>query len=85
MRTDGSSGGLRLLEPMADWLTQAGAVRVIVDAPPENPYRAFYLKHGAVPLDEYWLHWLDVSQLLRRPGTVVEHEEPEHGQRASGS
>jgi GNAT superfamily N-acetyltransferase len=46
--------GADLLRPLAKWFTEQESTKVIVDAPPENPFRDFYLKHGAIPLDEYW-------------------------------
>ena len=55
--------GAALLRAMAEWFARAQATRVIVDAPPANPYRAFYVRHGAVPLDEHWLHWPDIRDL----------------------
>ena len=56
--------GAALLRPMARWFAAQERTRVIIDAPPENPDRAFYLKHGAVPLDQYWLHWPDIAAAL---------------------
>ncbi len=56
--------GGALLEPLARWFVQQDARRVIIDAPPANPCRAFYLKHGARPLDGYWLYWPDVETVL---------------------
>ena len=55
--------GADLLRPLRQWFKVHRSTKVIVDAPPENPYRAFYLKHGAIPLDEYWLYWEDISSL----------------------
>ncbi len=60
----GRGVGSSLLPPIAEWFTSQGATHVIIDAPPENPYRTFYIEHGAVPLDSYWLHWRDVSGLV---------------------
>jgi GNAT superfamily N-acetyltransferase len=53
--------GGRLLGPLTDWFIAQRSTRVIVDAPPANPCRAFYLKHGATPLDGHWLYWADIS------------------------
>ena len=53
--------GRALLQPMARWFVEQESRHVIIDAPPENPYRAFYLKYGASELDEYWLHWPDIE------------------------
>lgn len=54
--------GAGLLEPLRQWFKVQSSTRVIIDAPPENPYRAFYLKHGAFPLDEYWLYWENIGE-----------------------
>ena len=58
--------GARLLRPLREWFKVHGSTKVIVDAPPENPYRAFYRKHGAVPLDEYWLYWKNIGEASGR-------------------
>ncbi len=51
-----------LLKSLADWFGRLQSTRVIVDAPPDNPSRAFYVSHGAIPLDAYWLHWPDIAE-----------------------
>jgi GNAT superfamily N-acetyltransferase len=53
--------GARLLAPLRAWFVLHHSTRVIVDAPPTNPCRAFYLKQGAIPLDGYWLYWTDIG------------------------
>ena len=53
--------GARLLESLRAWFSAHSSTRVIVDAAPGNPYRSFYLKYGAIPLDEYWLYWEDIG------------------------
>ncbi len=55
--------GVGLLQPLRQWFKVHRSTKVIVDAPPENPYRAFYRKHGAIPLDEYWLYWDDIGEV----------------------
>jgi GNAT superfamily N-acetyltransferase len=62
--------GALLLRPLQAWFVARNSARVIVDAPPQNPCRAFYLKHGAVPLDEYWLYWKDIG-VATTPNTGV--------------
>ncbi len=54
--------GAALLSALAEWFGRLRSTRVIVDAPPDNPCRAFYVKHGAIPLDAYWLHWPDIHE-----------------------
>ena len=55
--------GAELLQPLRQWFKLHGSTKVIVDAPPENPYRAFYLKHGVTPLDGYWLYWENICDV----------------------
>ena len=55
--------GAALLRRLAKWFTEQESTKVIVEAPPENPYRTFYLKHGAIPLDEYWLYWQHIDNI----------------------
>ena len=55
--------GAQLLWPLQQWFTVHGGTKVIVDASPENPSRSFYLKHGAVPLDAYWLFWENLGEV----------------------
>lgn len=54
--------GASLLQPLREWSIANRSTKVIIDAPPENPCRAFYLKHGAIPLDEYWLYWENIGE-----------------------
>lgn len=51
-----------LLHSLAEWFVRLHSTRVIVDAPPDHPSRAFYVRHGAIPLDAYWLHWPDIAR-----------------------
>ncbi len=51
-----------LLHSLAQWFASLHSTRVIVDAPPDNPSRAFCVRHGAIPLDAYWLHWPDIGE-----------------------
>lgn len=54
--------GTALLKSLAEWFGRQQSTRVIVDAPPHNPSRAFYVSLGAISLDAYWLHWPDIGQ-----------------------
>ena len=54
--------GSALLAALARWFERIGRTHVIVDCPPANPSRAFYLNHGALPLDAHWLHWPHIAQ-----------------------
>ena len=55
----------QLLLVLASWFADKGAKRICVDADPENPTaRAFYRKHGAQDLNQHWLVWPDITELL---------------------
>ncbi len=56
--------GSALLSSFADWLVSMSALRLCVGIAAENPYRAFYEKHGACYLNEHWLYWCDVRTLI---------------------
>lgn len=59
-RRQGVAGGL--LARLAGWFAERGASRVCVDVEPDNAgARAFYARHGAVDLSEYWMVWPDVT------------------------
>lgn len=61
-RRSGVAG--ELLRHLASWFDERGARRVCVDVDPENlAGRAFYRKHGAVPLNPHWLVWDDITHL----------------------
>jgi GNAT superfamily N-acetyltransferase len=53
-----------LLQRLAEWLIQQGAVKLCVnanlDSPPAVP---FYLSRGATPLNPYWFIWDDARSL----------------------
>ena len=55
--------GGRLLQALRRCFTAHETTKVIVDAPPDNPSRAFYLKHGAIPLYEYWVYWENIGEV----------------------
>jgi GNAT superfamily N-acetyltransferase len=56
----------RLLVEVAAWFVQRDARRVCVD--PDREARAFYVRHGAVPLNPHWLVWPDIGELVNGPG-----------------
>ena len=66
-----------LLQALKQWFIEQQATRVIIDAPPANPCRAFYLRHGAIALDDHWLYWKDISN-------VQELEPPQPSNRTTG-
>ena len=58
-----------LLRLLASWFVPHGAGRVCVNVAPDNaPARRFYAGHGAAPLNEHWMVWEDIRQVLR--GTI---------------
>jgi GNAT superfamily N-acetyltransferase len=62
----GGSVASELLIRMADWFSQNESNRVCVNVEPENVRaRAFYRRHGAVELSEYWLQWPDISKVQK--------------------
>lgn len=54
-----------LLALLASWFAEEEASRICVDVEPDNaPARAFYARHGAVDLSEYWMVWSDIAEVL---------------------
>jgi GNAT superfamily N-acetyltransferase len=63
-----------LLKLLAAWFVEQGALKICVDADPENEVaRAFYRRHGAEDLNKHWLVWNDIRSLADGPtaGSVV--------------
>lgn len=48
-----------LLGVLASWFAEQHAYRVCVDVGNETA-RAFYVRHGAVPLNPHWMVWPDI-------------------------
>jgi GNAT superfamily N-acetyltransferase len=55
--------GSTLLSAFSVWVTEMSLFRVCVGIASENPYRAFYTKHGAQYLNEHWMYWSDIRVL----------------------
>ena len=53
----------KLLSLLAVWFIENNAIKVCVD--PDNSARKFYIKHGAVPLNQHWMIWNDISIILK--------------------
>ena len=53
--------GTALLARFARWLAANGARTLCVGIAPENPYQAFYLKHGGEHLNPHWIVWKELS------------------------
>jgi GNAT superfamily N-acetyltransferase len=62
--------GTALLLAFVDWLLEQHAKTLCVDIHPKNPYKAFYIKHGALYLNEHWLHWTDIHALKQTLDTM---------------
>ena len=60
----GKGVGTALLQLIADRLILEGSKTMCVGYDPRNPYRRFYLKHGAVEINPHWAVWKDVRVLL---------------------
>jgi len=57
-----------LLRLLAGWFVEQKAFRVCVDVEPSNAVaRAFYTRHGAETLNEHWLVWNNISNLVAMP------------------
>ncbi len=54
-----------LLRHLAAWFVKQQASRVCIDVQPGNiAARRFYAKHGAEKLNEHWLVWDDIKNVL---------------------
>ena len=52
-----------LMATMMAWFVEHEALRVCVNVAPHNAVaQRFYARHGAVPLNEYWMVWNDIRQ-----------------------
>ena len=61
----GSGAASELLRMLAIWFVEQNAVRICVNAAPDNPTaRRFYIRHGAEELNEHWLVWNDVNNVF---------------------
>ncbi len=60
-----------LLTRMAAWFVEQNAFRICVDVEPKNAAaRAFYAKHGAQRLNDYWMVWEDIRPLAAQPASA---------------
>jgi len=58
-----------LLQPMSAWFVELQAFRVCVNVAPDNaPAVAFYRKHNAQPLNQYFMLWPDIRRLIPASG-----------------
>jgi ribosomal protein S18 acetylase RimI-like enzyme len=62
-RRNGIAGELFAL--LVEWFSERSASRICVDVEPNNQAaRAFYSRHAAIQLSEYWMVWDDISRVL---------------------
>jgi GNAT superfamily N-acetyltransferase len=55
--------GTELLRLIAGRLREDGSRSLCVGYDPRNPYKSFYLKHGALEIEPHWAVWRDVRKL----------------------
>jgi ribosomal protein S18 acetylase RimI-like enzyme len=59
-----------LLRQLAAWFVEQKASRVCIDVQPSNiAARRFYAKHGAEKLNEHWLVWNDIRNVIATRGS----------------
>jgi GNAT superfamily N-acetyltransferase len=63
----GQGVGTRLLRVIAGRLHADGSRTLCVGFGPENPYKCFYFKHGAVAINPHWAVWRDLRRLASGP------------------
>jgi GNAT superfamily N-acetyltransferase len=56
--------GSELLRVIAGRLRDDGSASLCVGYEPRNPYKRFYLKHGAVEINPHWAVWRDLSDVV---------------------
>jgi GNAT superfamily N-acetyltransferase len=59
----GSGLGSELLRRIAVRLRADGSRSMCVGYNPRNPYKRFYLKHGAIEINPHWAVWRDLGAL----------------------
>ena len=55
--------GRELLRLIVNRLQADGSQSLCVGYSPQNPYRRFYLKHGAVEINPHWAAWRPLRQI----------------------
>ena len=53
--------GASLLSSMRQWFVEHKMKKICVNASEEMATRAFYVKHGAMPLNEHWVVWENIG------------------------
>jgi GNAT superfamily N-acetyltransferase len=57
--------GKQLLKKFVEWLLTQPAKSLCVGIKPENKFQAFYLKYGGKHLNEHWIYWDDMEELVK--------------------
>jgi len=52
-----------LLSSLRQWFVDHGMRKVCVNASSDMATRAFYMKHGATPMNEHWCNWDDIGNV----------------------
>jgi GNAT superfamily N-acetyltransferase len=60
--------GKQLLKMFLEWLLIQRVKSLCAGINPVNKYQAFYLKYGGKYLNEHWIWWEDVEELLNKIG-----------------
>lgn len=69
-RRQGIAG--RLIEALGGWFVREDALRVCVDAAPENAAaRRLYERYGAVPLNKHWMVWENARAMIDSPDSAI--------------
>jgi GNAT superfamily N-acetyltransferase len=63
----GQGLGTELLSTIALRLFEEGSFTMCVGYDPRNPYKRFYLRHGAIEINPHWSFWPDVSVIATVP------------------
>lgn len=59
----GQGIGVQLVKTLAAWFSEQGAHKVLVD-PGNEIARKFYARIGAANLDDHWMFWNNIEQIL---------------------
>jgi GNAT superfamily N-acetyltransferase len=63
--------GKQLLKKFVEWLLTQPAKNLCAGIKPENKYQAFYLKYGGKHLNEHWIYWDDMEELVKQLHSVI--------------
>ncbi|HXY19374.1 MAG TPA: GNAT family N-acetyltransferase [Gemmatimonadales bacterium] len=65
----GRGVGTALLWRIGERLVGEGSRSLCVGYDPRNPYKRFYLKHGAVEINPHWAAWRDLGAFSHPPAS----------------